>query len=375
MFDRSLTLFTVRGIPIRLHFSLLLFIPYIVFATSSQFLAIARSLDLPRAALHLPPLVWGGIIGLGLLASIVAHELAHCAVAVASGTRVSSITLMILGGVSRMQSDVPPEREAWMALAGPVTSFGLALANYAGYLYLPALEEIRIALLVLAILNLALGIFNLLPAFPMDGGRVLRGLLSRRLGQTRATQIATTVGKVMAGLFVIVGLVQFNLLLALIGWFVYVAASAERERVDAREVLRGVPVSAFMTDRLDEAAQKEPVGAVARRVLSSDLAGARVVDDVPMTNGHHAKTVGVVTSAELSQQAARNWNAPVQSAMHSDLPRVSVDADATEPLDALSSGAPAVLVVDGGHDVVGMVTPREMERAVALGALAKRYGT
>src|SRR5262249_45095605 len=148
--------------------------------------------------------------------------------ALRNGVRVRAITLMMLGGVSQMEDDIRPEREAWMAFAGPLTSFGLAVASYAIYRLLPLPAELAIAFFMFAAINGVLGAFNLLPAFPMDGGRVLRGLLSKRLGPDRATRAATTLGKIMAGAFAVLGLLSLNILLVLVAVFVYMGATAEQ---------------------------------------------------------------------------------------------------------------------------------------------------
>jgi Zn-dependent protease len=369
MSDRAFTLFTVRGIPIRLHWSLILFVPYVAFVAASQFLFIASSLDLPRGALRLPPLVWGVILALGLLVSVVLHELAHCAVAVASGARVRSITLMMLGGVSHVERELRPGREAWMAFAGPLASFALALLGYTVYRFAPIAEETGAAVLVFSLTNAVLGAFNLLPAYPMDGGRILRGLLARGMGPARATRVATTVSRVLAAALGLFALLQYNLLLVLIAAFVYMAASAERARLEVRGLLQGMPVSAFMSRRLGDVRPDELAGDVARRLIADDLPAARVV--VEEWGDHEPAalhTVGIVTQSDLARRAVRGWDAPVAASMQRDLPRVHPDADATSTLDALASGAPAVLVVDDGDGVIGLVTPHDVQRAVALGS-------
>lgn len=364
MFQHALTIFRVRGIPIRLHVSLLLFVPYVIFFATYQFLGLAETLDLPRAALRLPPYAWGAILGVGLLASIVLHELAHCAVALSSGAKVHSITLMMLGGVSRLEKDVRPEREAWMAFAGPLTSFGLGLLGYLGYRFAPVSAEVGVALLVLGGINVMLGIFNLLPAFPMDGGRVLRGLLAKRMGRVRATRIATTVGRAMAILFGLYGLLSLNLLLVFIAFFIYAGASAERTRFEMQDVLRGIPVTAFMDPRLGEAHAFEPAAEVARRLFAAHLVGAKIVRE----EGGAPRTVGVVTADDLARRAAAARGVPVEAAMR-DLPKVHESDDATDAIEAFGEGAPAVLVLDARDDVVGLVTPEDVRRAAMLGAL------
>jgi len=372
MLDRGWTIFRIRGIPVKLHITLVLFLPYVAFVTSSQFKAIADAVGVPRSDLHLSPLVWGTILAVGLFVSILLHELAHCLVAVSNGVRVRSITLMMLGGVSRMERDVRPEREAWMAFAGPLSSFGIAVACWLASL-LPLLAEVRVAFLALALANAVLGAFNLLPAFPMDGGRVLRGLLSTRLGIRRATSVAATIGKGMAVLFGLFGLLSFNVLLVLIAVFVYMGAAGEQGRSQWRQVLEGLPVADVMNNRLGEAHADERAGEVARRLFRQNLAGALVVDgEHEHAHEHDAldpdHVLGVVTAWDLARpELHRVPDATVGKAMRTDVPRVHTRDDAAATLDALVNGeAEAVLVLDEGEHVVGLVTPADLQRALAL---------
>ncbi|WP_437936840.1 site-2 protease family protein [Sorangium sp. So ce341] len=369
MFDQGLTVLRIRGIPIRLHITLLIFLPYLAYVAASQFTFIAASLEIPREALRLPPLAWGAILAVGLFVAVLAHELAHALVALKNGIRVRAITLMMLGGVSQIERD-DPEHEAWMAFAGPLMSFGIALGSYAAYRLLPAPAEVGVALLAFAITNAILGVFNLLPAFPMDGGRVLRGLLHRRLGRARATRVATAIGKAMAVAFGLFGLLSWNLLLVLIAVFVHMGASAEQARSSTRDLLRGLPVARFMTDRLGDAYADESPRAVAERLLRHNLVGARVIDDP--RDGEGRREIGVVTVWDLARQLARGAEpATVGAVMPVDVPRARAGDDASGSLDALASGeASAVAVLDEGEHVIGLVTSAEIQRALALaGAL------
>jgi Zn-dependent protease len=375
MLERGWTIFRIRGIPVRLHITLLLFLPYAAFVASAQFRAIARAVGLDLGEVRLPLIAWGAILAVGLFVSILLHEFAHCAVALQNGVGVRSITLMMLGGVSRMEKDVRPDREAWMAFAGPLSSFGIALACY-GLSLVPFPDEVRVALLVLAMVNAVLGIFNLLPAFPMDGGRVLRGLLTGPLGPDRATRVASTVGKVMAVGFGLYGLGTFNVFLVFIAAFVYMGAAGERNRIDARHALEGMPVAQVMTDRLGEASVDEHAGEVARRLLRNNLVGALVVDGLPHDDYDlHEHVVGVVTAYDLARPGLGDDAVTVGSAMRKDMPRVHTQDDAATTLDALTSGgADAVIVLDNQEHVVGVVTPADLQRAMMLVGAAGANG-
>jgi Zn-dependent protease/CBS domain-containing protein len=367
MFDQNITVFRLWKIPVKLNITLLLFIPYVAFVATRQFAVFVERLGMPVEDLHVPPFAWGLILSLALFASILIHELAHSLVARKQGTEVQSITLMALGGVSQLRGEVHPEHEAWMSAVGPLASLGLAALSYGASALLPLPPEAAAALLVVAWMNLALGVFNLLPAFPMDGGRVLRGLLVKRIGRSRATRVATNVGKVMAAVFAVYGLITFNLILILIAAFVYLGASAEQARFAARDVLHDVAVTDVMTSRLGEARPDEPAAEVARRLLIGNLVGATVL----APDGVAPRLLGLVLASELADRVAREGHdLLVEKAMLTNLPSVHVGDEATLALDAMISGdGHAVLVLSPTNEVVGVVTDAEIQRVMALAAL------
>lgn len=369
MFEQSITAFRLWKIPVKLNITLLLFIPYVAFIATRQFAAFLERLGTPVENLHLPPFAWGLILAVALFVSILLHELAHSLVAQKQGSEVQSITLMALGGISQLRGEVRPENEAWMSVVGPLASLGLAAVSYGAFALLPLPPEVAAALLVIAWMNLALGVFNLLPAFPMDGGRVLRGLLVPRVGRSRATRIATNVGKVMAAIFAIYGLMTFNVILVLIAGFVYLGATAEASRLAARDVLDDVSVTDLMTSRLGEAHPEESAADVARRLLIGNLAGATVRGSPG--GGPHPRLLGLVLTSDLADRVAREGkDLSVEKAMLTHVPSVHVGDRAAMALDAMVEGdGGAVLVLSPSDEVVGLVTDSEIRRVMALAAL------
>jgi Zn-dependent protease len=221
---------TIRGIPIRVHITFLIVLPILAVGFARTFRVAAHLAEVPPEKVTGSPFLWGVGMALALFLSVLLHELGHSLYSIRKGGKVRDITLLMIGGVSQM-SEMPrePRHEAMMALVGPLVSLGLGVLLYG----LHALSAgtsfgIQFGLFYLAGLNLFLGLFNLLPAFPMDGGRILRGVLTPRLGALRATRIAATVGKVFAVLFGIWGLLTLNLILVLIGFFVFVGAQSEQ---------------------------------------------------------------------------------------------------------------------------------------------------
>jgi len=244
MFSKSIRIVTVWGIPIKLHVSLLLLLLFVLWKAPVDSLS-----DLLQVLAFLTI----------LFGSIAAHELGHSYVAIRQGCRVREITLLCMGGAAQMeQISSRPRDEIRMALAGPAVSLTLGLMAGAALLAFPAaagtaaqgnaLAELGYnLLLVLGFINMMLAIFNLLPAFPMDGGRVLRAALTPRLGRLRATDVAARLGRflavglVLVGIFGLPGVPMFNArdpFPILIGLFVFSMAGQEFKRVRIEEMLR-----------------------------------------------------------------------------------------------------------------------------------------
>lgn len=289
-------IFTIRGIPIRIHYTFLLVLPFLAYAFGRRFADAASLAGVPSAALSGPPWAWGLLVALALFASVLVHELAHSLYALSHGGKVRSITLLMLGGVSEL-TEAPhrPAQEAWMALAGPATSLAIGAACYALLRATAGFGNFdsRFALFYLGQLNLVLGVFNLLPAFPMDGGRILRALLVRSRGHARATQIAATVGKVFAGLFALAGLFGGNFLLVIIAFFVFIGAEGEQHAVLARAVLGELRVADLMTSQLAAVAPGDTLYAVGERMIREKRLFFPVVD--------HGHVLGTLTLEALER--------------------------------------------------------------------------
>lgn len=229
MFGSSYEINRIRGIPIRVHITLLLFLPLMAMYFGDR--------------VGLPLLLSAGVMVL-FFCSVALHELGHAIIAMREGCGVRQILLLPIGGIAEL-SHMPdrPAAEIKIAVAGPLVSLGIAIATgllAAGFhlLGLPLLFEICA---ILSAVNTGLLLFNLLPSFPMDGGRVLRALLSRRLGRLEATRIAARIGQGMSGLFLVIGLLNVDLVLILISIFIFFAARAEYRSVRWENVRRRHP--------------------------------------------------------------------------------------------------------------------------------------
>jgi len=375
----AVTLLRVRGVPIRAHWTLLLILPYLALALSSQSSEVAELAGVPSAELRMPPIVWGALLAVGVFASVTIHELAHVRVAMRFGGRVRSITLMIVGGVSQL-SRMPrgPRQEALMAAVGPATSLALGGVLYVGFAASRgAPVDLQLGLFYLASINLMLGLFNLVPAFPMDGGRVLRAALAGRLGRERGTRIAARVGTVFAILFGLVGLWSQNLMLLIVAWFIYGGAQAEIVQEGVHSALHGMRMIDLLP-RLRTAmpviASDQPLSRVLRRMRELERLDLIVLDPLgaPITV-IQASDLDAFSSAALSTVTAGELAArlPLRHAI------VRLDTSANEATEGASEAdAEYFVVVDqrtgGPIEVLALVAASDLAKAVLLRRLSSR---
>ncbi len=344
------------GIPVYLHATFLLLIGFIL-------------LTRWREGATLVAAVGGVLFIAAIFVTILLHELGHALTARRFGIRTQDITLLPIGGIARLERmpDVP-RHELWVALAGPAVNLAIAALVFVGstlmganpVLASPSSEFGAIDRFIA--INVWLALFNLIPAFPMDGGRVLRALLAERTDYVRATQLAATLGQGVALVFGVVGFLS-NPFLVFIALLVWVGASDEALAVRTRAAFAGIPVThAMMTDyrTLDAA---EPL----QHAVALVLAGAQ--RDFPVTT--HGRLAGVLTrDALVAALAAGRPNVSVGDVMSRDFPT----ADTHELLDVafqrLQRGACHVLPILERGQIVGLLTPDNVGEFVMLrGAL------
>ncbi len=365
----SLTLLKVRGIPVRLHFTFLLVLPYLAWVIGKATPALAQLANVAPGELLVPRYLMGTLLAVGLFAGVLFHELSHVFVGLRGGARFAGVTLMLVGGVSEvLELPKRPRHEAAMAVAGPLASAVLGALCLAAYTFIgPA--DARYALHYLAYVNFALAIFNLVPAFPMDGGRILRALLAMVTNRVRATQIASWAGQAMALLFLAAGFYTFNWLLGLVGVLVIVGARAELAAVKAseeiggltvREAMQRFPPTVDVSDRLSQVAER----------MERELKGAYFV----LSRGEY---VGLVTMAEVIRVrgSAEMAFATAGEVMRSDLPQLTPGQDLAMAARLLRGSDVLTLpVVDGGVlvgslsqlEIAHALREREKEKALAL---------
>ncbi len=366
--DGSLTLFRVRGVPVRAHWTLLLVVPYLAIALSYQFRSIAGLAGVESAQLTLPPIVWGALLAAALFASVALHELAHTLLALRFGGRVRSITLMLVGGVSQVsRAPTRPLHEALVAAAGPAANFVIGASCFAGYAAFGGHADLQMAMFYVAAMNMSLGLFNLLPAFPMDGGRVLRAVLTVRLGRGRATAIAAAVGKVFAIGLGVVAIFQVNLLLGLVALFIYSGATAEAASERITQSIRDLLVTDFLPSR------RQPPVIGSDEFLDDALRRMSELDRLELVVVDRHGPIAVIEADDVSRLSRSYPGVPIgllAPRLHAGYVIVSETASAEEALTAAAAaGATYVVAVDPPATVTGLVGPRDIARTLKLRAL------
>ena len=344
----------VIGIPIHLHFSWLIIFGLIVWTLSTGYFP-AQYPDLPASS------YWakGLVASLLFFVSILVHELGHAVVALRHGLRTRSITLFIFGGVAQLEKD-PKDggAEFRMAAAGPVVSLTLAGLFHASAI-LPFVGPSAAAVAkYLALINLMLALFNLVPAFPMDGGRMLRGALWGSMGKARATRIASGAGTFFAFLLILAGVSRLlggdslsGVWYILIGWFIKDASAASYQQVRLDDALRGLTVRDAM-ETVVTVPSSYSVAEAAREHFMRTGYGT-----YPVTRGE--AVVGLLYLKDvLRLSAEERESTSVQGAMRPLTDTIVTDPDTPLPaaIASMLQGRTARLLVMRGPELVGLLT-------------------
>ena len=326
----------VAGIPIFVHWTFLILIAWLMI---DQF---ARGHSVVQA------LAGVGFV-LALFGCVVLHELGHALTARRFGIPTLDITLLPIGGLARLQK-IPeqPAQELVVALAGPLVNVVIVAALLAAGVHYPTHPTAPFWDKILWV-NTGLAVFNLVPAFPMDGGRVLRALLALRMDYARATRLAASVGQFLAIGFGLLGLSAQAPLMLLVALFVWIGAEAEASQVEERAMLQGVLVRAAMLTDFHTLALDDTLGHAA------DLLLAGTQHDFPVVDVD--RFVGVLTRADLLKGLARGGrDARVAPCARTEFTSVEADDPLVAALTRLrESGGPCLPVVDDGRPV-GLLT-------------------
>ncbi len=321
----SLRLFRIAGIDIGIHYTWIL-----IFILLSWSLAQGFFPRLYPGWDTVTYWITGLVSALLLFASVLVHELAHSLVAQSRGMTVRSITLFIFGGVSNLEDEPEkPKTEFVMSIVGPLSSLALA-GIFWGLLHIVGDQQSPVAATFsyLALINVLLAGFNLLPGFPLDGGRVLRAILWNRTGNlVKATNIAATVGRFMGWGFIAFGLFQvfagnfiYGIWFAFIGWFLSSSADASRREVTLREQLSGVQVKEVMTTNAMQISPDTSVAELVSNVFRKQHGRA-----VPVCEND--KVVGIVTVTDVKELPQDKWEGTEVKEIMTSEPLYSVTPD------------------------------------------------
>ncbi|AGN00786.1 Zn-dependent protease [Salinarchaeum sp. Harcht-Bsk1] len=357
------------GVPVKLDLTFLLVLPLFAYIIGSRIESTAELFnDVLGAGLSVNALTGGAtpwligvVAAVGLFACVLAHEFGHSLVAMHYGFPIDSITLWIFGGIASL-SELPEDwkQELQIAIAGPAVSVAIGIGAYALSTVVPAgNDQVTYVLLYLGVLNVALAVFNLLPAFPMDGGRVLRALLGRTRSFAEATRIAANVGKWLAILMGLLGLFRLDIILVGIAFFVYIAAAGEAQQVITKAAFEGVQVQDVMTpvDRLHVVSPDVSVTELLQRMVRERHTGYPVIE-----NG---EPVGVVTLGDAREVREVERDAyEVREIMSTDLVTIAPDGEAMTALTRMQEhGVGRLLVVDDGM-LVGLLSRSDLMAAL-----------
>ena len=351
----SITVGRFGGTEVKIHITFLLFLVWIAFSGWSR--------GGPAAALD------STLFILLLFACVVLHEFGHIAAARRYGIKTAEVTLLPIGGVASLQrlpSD--PAQELVVALAGPAVNLviGLALIVAVGSVHPGELAQIdnpKLSLLGrLAIANLFLVVFNLIPAFPMDGGRVLHALLAMRVGATQATEIAARIGQALAFGLGFLGLFG-NPLLLFIAIFVYIAAGGEAQMSAAQQALKGVSVGEAMETRFT------PVSIDANLGQAVDALLATAQHEFPVVDAF-MKPVGLLTREDILGAVRKHGGEePASGFMRLGVDSVRPEAPVEGLFERLQDPkAAALYVTDVDGRIVGLLTRQALGEVIMIRA-------
>jgi Zn-dependent protease/CBS domain-containing protein len=356
MMSWSLPIIRIAGIQLRIHITFLLLIGWLAIGYYSQGGSAAA--------------VAGVLVILLLFACVVLHEFGHAFAAKAFGINTPDITLLPIGGVARLERmPEEPIQELIIAAAGPAVNLIIALCLFltgGSFVYPPtagsSLND------VLLTINVVLLLFNLLPAFPMDGGRVLRALLATRLSYARATQIAASIGQGCAFVFGFLGLMGGNYMLIFIALFVYIGASQEAALAQMRDVSRRFPVSSAMVREFRSLPESATLEEAVDALLATSQHDFPVLDEA-------GNVAGILTRHDLIAALRKNDPAiRVGDVMRRDIPTVTTGTRFEEAFRIMQEcNCPAVPVLDSMKRLVGLLTPENVsELMMVQSALPRR---
>ncbi len=370
----SIKIGRIFGIPIYLHLTFLLILPLFVLLFSAPANNTVYGIQLSFGGLDTQPWVkyaFGTVAAILFFVTILVHELAHSYLAQRYGVKIKGITLMIFGGVSSME-EMPrqPGQEWRMAFAGPLSSLIMGVAAYLLLLVLKTfqpgsvlLEGAVILVGLMAFYNIVLAGFNLIPAFPMDGGRLLRAYFATKMSYMQATKRAARIGRYFAIGMGIFG-IFYNFFFILIALFVYIGATEEEQSTTITESLHGMQVRNLMSQQVQTVSPDMPVQQLHDLMLATGFMGFPVVEQ---------GLVGIVTLSDTHRVSKEGYaHARVRDIMTRNVVTVPPEMDAAKALYVMSERRLGRLVVTEGGQIIGIVTRKDFLRAIDMASVKRQ---
>ncbi|KAF5414721.1 MAG: Zinc metalloprotease [Candidatus Methanogaster sp.] len=368
---------SIRGIPIRLHLTFLVILVLVIWAFAFQDIKIEEygiiigfgGMDASEEVKYLFSIATAVLF----FSTLLFHELSHSIVAQGYGIKIKSITLFIIGGVAQME-DIPkePRKEARISVAGPAFSLTIGIIAYVIYDFfgpvnptMGAFENGALIMLsIIAFYNIILGIFNLIPAFPMDGGRILRALLATRMPYIDATRKAVAIGKSLAfmmGLFGVLTLDKGGLWVLLVAFFIYHGAAGEGAATTISVTLEGLKARDLMTGLPDVI--YVPPGWTLDRLI--DVMFKTRHTGYPVQESHASPVLGVITFSDIHRiPEPERSTVRVKDVMTREVIVIEADADAFDAFKLIASDdVGRLIVVDHGR-MVGIVSRTDLMRSI-----------
>ena len=353
----SLQIGKIMGIPIRIHITFLFILSTFAYYFASGEKPFAYS-DIQPISIKITFAVLTAVI---LFGCVLIHELGHSFIARRYGLPIRSITLLLFGGVAQIK-EMPkdPNKEIKVALAGPLTSFALGGIFSLLYLFM-SMAELELGSRIFFILlyfNIVIGAFNLIPALPMDGGRVFRGALVRWMPHQRATAIAVQVGKIFAIAFGLFGILFGNPWFIVIAFFVYIGATGEGQMSTMGEVLAGIKVREVMTGDVVTVSKNDTVEDLIQLMFERKHQG------YPVING---SLLGVVTFKDIQAVPRERWGVVmVTDIMKTDVRTLSTEDEAFKALEIITKyDIGRVIVMDDGK-LAGIISRSDILKSIEL---------
>lgn len=346
----SLGRIRIFGIPIRFHFTFILLVVFLLT------LGLGGGQSSAASAIYI----------FALFGSVLLHELGHALVSRRFGIKITEIVLYPIGGVSRPERRPKPTEELWISLAGPLVNLviaGILLAQlYLTRSLVPPEEMLKPTdnnlLERIAAGNLILAVFNLLPAFPMDGGRVLRSLLARHRPEDEATRIAASTGQALAFMIGLYGLLSAQFLLVFIAFFVYIGAAQEGAAAMSHSLTSGYPVRAAMVTEFHTLTHGQSLRDAANLLL------ATTQKDFPVALG--TQVLGLLDRNRLFRaMATESQDTLVAGIMNRNFLRVAPEAGLSETLPLLVDAGGCGLVMEDDR-LVGMLSTDNISEFLLL---------